>query len=165
MTKKELLDLFGALQRIKNTPNAKFSYAIAKNMNMILPEIKALEEAQKPTEEFIKLQAEFEPERIKIVEKYCKKGEDGKPLKKNIQLNGKLVEIYDMAQEDQVKSNEECEAAMKALSPKVYQERNEQLEMYQTLLETPVVLMFHKILIDEVPKDISVAEIFPIIAE
>ena len=165
MTKQELVNLYQALQKVKNTPNAKFSYAVQKNLNMILPEIKALDESQQPTEEFIKLQKDFEPKRIEIVEKHCKKGEDGKPLKKTMQINGKPVEIYDMAQEEQIKSNEECEEALKAMNPKIYQERNDQLESYQSLLNDPIVLMFHKVPLSQVPENISTADIFPIVGE
>jgi hypothetical protein len=66
MTNEELLDLFQGLNRCGNLSGAKFSYAIARNINALKPIVKTFEEA-----------------RIALVESYCKKGEDGKPIMKD----------------------------------------------------------------------------------
>ena len=168
MTKRNLLDLYQSLNKLSTLPGAKFSYAVAKNMLVIKNEMEALNEVQKPKADFIKLQKEFEPKRIEIVEKYCKKDDKGIALKKFITINGQQVEIYDMEPENQVKSNTECEVALKEMNPKIYKEREEQLNEYEKLLDEEVVLMFYKIKQENLPSIITpeqVTSIFPIIAE
>lgn len=168
MTKQELLNLYNTLNSLGSIKGAKFAYAVSKNLSLLSAEKEALDKAAAKSEEFSKLEQEFEPERIAIAEKYAKKDENGKAIKKTIQLGGQSVEVYDM--EDQKASNEECEAALKAKNPKLYEERLKQLTDYANLLKEEVKIAFfpYVVKLADVPEDISAQQmnaIFSIVVE
>lgn len=55
VTYKQLADLFQGLSTVKDLKGVKFALQITKNFNMIQAELKHLEEAAKPSEEFVSL--------------------------------------------------------------------------------------------------------------
>lgn len=155
MTKGEIVELFKSLHKVLPLSGAKFQYGINKNINLLKPEIESLDKAMVASADFLKLQEEFEPERIKIAEKHANKDKDGNPLKKMAELNGQQVEVYDMA--DNKASNDETEAAMKAKSPELYEARVKQLKDYQELLKEEVKIAFfpYQIKLVDVPQEIT----------
>ena len=54
---RELVDLYNGLQSVKDLPGVKFGLAVSKNIRILQQELNDLEEASKPTEEFIELSA------------------------------------------------------------------------------------------------------------
>jgi hypothetical protein len=155
MTKQDLINLYQALILIKQTPNAKFSYAVQKNINMIESEIKVLDKVILASEEYQK----FDKERIELAKKYAKKDEKtGEPI----------IDVKNNLQQFVVENKEEFEKEINILREN-YKEpieiREKQIEEYKKLLEEEVVLMFHKIPLSQVPEGISTADIFAIIGE
>jgi len=76
---RELVDLFNGLQSVKDLPGVKFGLVVSKNIRILQQELNDLEEASKPTEEFIELSAkangleqealvELEKENSKLIE-------------------------------------------------------------------------------------------------
>lgn len=168
MTKKELLELYKNLHKVLQLRGVKFAYAVSKNISMLKPEIEAIEKSVYPKEDFIKLQESFEPERVKIAEKYSRRDDAGNPIKISQNLNGQSVEVFDMSDENRQKFSQECEDKLKEMGPDVYSERLKQLEEYAKLLEEEVIHVFHKVKIEDVPQEISAGQlnsIMQIIAE
>lgn len=168
MTKEKLIELYNAFFQLQYLRGAKFAYAIAKNIDLIKPEIEALDKVIAKSEEYQKLEQEFEPERIIIAEKYANKDKEGNVMKRTVLNNNKQVEIYDMSPENQQKSNQECEEALKAKNPTVYQERLKQVEEYNKILKEEYVNVFFPfaLRVEDLPTEISVAQttsIYPII--
>lgn len=157
MTKGELIELSRVLYQVIKLSGAKFAYGVKRNIDLTKPEIEALDKAMAPSEDFMKLQEEFESQRIEIVEKYANKDSEGKPLKKMAELNGKQVEVYDMDPEKSKISNEECESAMKAKNPEVYEARLKQLKDYEEILKEEVKVAFfpYTVNLSEVPDGIT----------
>lgn len=155
MNKEQIVELFKALHKALPLPGAKFQYGVNKNIGLLKPEIESLDKAIAPSAEFAKFQEEFEPERIKIAESHAVKDKDGKPLKKMAELNGQMVEVYDMA--DNKASNDETEAAMKAKNPELYEARVKQLKDYNELLKEEVKIAFfpYVIKLADVPEGIN----------
>lgn len=153
MTKKDLVTLFKSLHGVQSLRGAKFGYAIAKNISLIKPEIEALDKAQEKSEEFKKLEEEFEPTRIQIAEKHANKDADGKAIKKLIQIEGQSLEVYDIP--DNKASNEECEEKMKSINPEVYEARVKQVKDYQELLKEEINIAFfpYVIKLSDVPEE------------
>ena len=67
MTNLEIYSLLVALQQVGNLSGAKFSYAVARNINLLSPKIK-----------------EYEANRIALLESMVKKGKDKKPIMEDI---------------------------------------------------------------------------------
>ena len=67
MTNLEIYSLLVALQQVGNLSGAKFSYAVARNINLLSPKIK-----------------EYEANRIALLESMAKKGKDKKPIMEDI---------------------------------------------------------------------------------
>lgn len=155
MTKGEITELFKALHKVLPLSGAKFQYGVNNNIGLLKAEIESLDKAIAPSAEFVKFQEEFEPQRIEIAEKYTNKDKDDKPLKKMVEINGKMVEVYDMF--DNETSNKETEAAMKAKNPELYEARIKQLNEYQELLKEEVKIAFfpYQIKLADVPNDIN----------
>jgi hypothetical protein len=80
MTKHDLMNLwecFGLLLRVK--ANVKFSYAIAKNKRIIKPEVEAIQDALKPSPEFLI----YDQERASLAKAHADMDSDGKPIIEN----------------------------------------------------------------------------------
>ena len=63
LTKEKVIQMHNALTEIgEEKPNAKFAYAVAKNINVIEPEVRALLKAQEQSKEY----REFDSKRASI---------------------------------------------------------------------------------------------------
>ena len=147
ITKDKILSLYSSLGSLGSLQGVRFAYGIAKNISVLEREVKAIGETIKATPEFSK----FENERLELVKKYAKKDKDGKLMT----IVDDRVEKYVM--EDEAKFNKEFES-LKKKHPKTLDERKKQGEEYNELLKTESEIELFKINLDDVPKDISVAQ-------
>lgn len=116
MKNSELFGLYEWLEAVSYIWWVRFAYWVAKNKKMILNELKTIESANEPTEDY----KNFEKERIELCEKFANKDENwqakiiGKSydipelLEFNIELK-KLREKHKNALDEMQKKNEEYE--------------------------------------------------------
>lgn len=143
MTNLELVNLYESLTLL-NLKGVKFAYAVAKNINIIKPELKALSDAQKPSE----LYKEYEKERIELCKKMASKDEKGKPI---IEENAYKFD-----------DKEAFEAELDKLKKKhkeAVEEREKQAKEVEELFSMKSKIKLHKIKIDDVPQEISTKEL------
>ena len=141
-TKRELFALFTGLRVLGNLKGVRFAYAVAKNTNIIKPEIEALQEALKGSDEFL----EFEKQRVELAKKHAKKDENGKPLSEG----GSFV----MENEDKFNVLlEKLKYSSKFKS--VTKEREDQLKNWEKLMDEESELVLYSIALDSVPEEIT----------
>jgi hypothetical protein len=146
----EIIKLYNSLQKLGNLKGVKFSYSIARNIDKLTPIIKSLQDAAKPTEEYIK----YDKERAELAEKHAKKNKDGKP---NIETN-----IDNNTQSYQIEDQEKFEKELKKLQSKYKKEidyRNKQIKEQTELLEEESNFVPYKIKQKNLPEDISVEQL------
>ena len=159
MTKGQALSLYKNLNQLGNLGGVKFSYAIARNINLLKSEVESLDKVLQPHEEFM----EFERARIALVEKHAERDEKGKP-KKEFVNNGS--EQY-VIKEGEKKFEKEFEA-LKAKHKKAVEAREKQIEEYTKLLTTESDFKPYMVKLEELPKEINTrqtAGIYEIIQE
>ena len=83
-TNQELVDLVGGLHAVKDLKGVTFALAVAKNLETIQTELQHIDDASKPTEEFIKV-----AEQIQALAKETGKEEE---IKKIEEANNHLTE-------------------------------------------------------------------------
>src|SRR3990167_5070475 len=123
MLKKEILQLYRALNTLGQLQGVKFAYAVSRNLAILKPEIEALEKASSPTPEFM----EMDKERIKLVEEHAEKDEQGKPKKKGNEY---------VIPEDKKEDFENAFEAFKLEHKELFDAREKQIEEYNALLQT-----------------------------
>lgn len=141
MKKRELYDLLAGLESVKGLKGVKFAYARAKNKKLVLDEIQLFEESIKPSDKFL----EYNKKRIELCEKYCQKDKENNPIIKNNKYCG-------------LERNNEFEKEIELLneeSKEVINEKKGLEEEYNKMLMEEIELNFHKILLDDVPIDIT----------
>ena len=146
MTKGEALVLFKNLNQLGNLNGVKFSYAIARNISLLKPELESLEKSMELPESFKK----FDTERIELVEKYAEKDENGKPKKEKAE-NGS--EQYVMGKEE--KKFEKEFAILRTKHKEAVNLREKQIEEYTKLLTTDSQVGLYKIKLDDIPSEIT----------
>ncbi|MFA6077366.1 MAG: hypothetical protein WC735_04825 [Candidatus Paceibacterota bacterium] len=143
MTKGDNINLFSTLNKLGKLTGVKFAYAVARNLAFLKPEYEALQEAVKPTEDFVK----YEEERVELAKEYAKKDAEGKPISENNAYVLEDKETFD------VKFIE-----LKKKHKKTLEAREAQLKEQEELLKTDSTLVLYKVKIEDVPKDITVAQ-------
>lgn len=78
MKNKDVLNLYEALLGL-NLKGAKFSYAIARNIAILKPEVESLYKSQEMTKDF----KEYDEKRIELAKMHSKKDEIGNPMVEN----------------------------------------------------------------------------------
>lgn len=159
LNKGEILSLFRNLNQLGGLAGVKFSYAVARNINLLKPELESLEKSMELPEKF----KEFEKERIELVEKWAEKDDKGKPKKEKAE-NG--AEQYIMGADE--KKFEKEFTALKTKHKEAVSAREKQVEEYTKLLTTDSEVKLYKIKLDDVPKEITakqMAGIYNIIDE
>lgn len=153
MLKRELFDLLAGFEAVGSLRGVKFAYAVAKNRDCVMREVRPLQQSIEPSKEI----AEYEEERVKLCLVHCQKDEGGKPLIQNGVYVG-------------VNGNPEFEKALEELKEK-FQEALDKQEKdkaeYDRLLDEEVEIEFHLLQFVDVPKEITAAQmisIFPIMA-
>lgn len=148
----EILNLADALSKI-NLPGVKFAYGVSKNLNILKPEVIALEEARKQSPEF----QQYEKERVVLAIKHSEKDEKGKPII--------LENQYKLA--DQEAFDAEF-IVLKEKHKDAIEKREAQVKEFNDLLEKEVKLELHKIKLEDVPATITTKQmndIFDLIEE
>lgn len=152
MKRSDLFELLKGLKSVKNLRGVKFAYGAVKNKHKVEAEIECLKEVVKPSEKY----DEFDKKRMEICEKYCSKDKEGKSI-----IKGNVYEG--------LKDNRRFDKEIKRLRKdyqKVIEERKTQLNEYNKMLEEEIKIDFHKVLLKDVPEDISseqLEKILPII--
>lgn len=152
----EIINLYKDLVSVRGLRGVEVSYAIIRNINKLKPLVDSINEAAKTDDESVQ---EAEKHIFSLLEKYGKKGEDGK-----IEINNQGVvfedaEAFDKAVEEYKKVNPEGLAA-----------REEHLKKYNEFLakENEEEVDLFKVDIDKLPEDITqdqMKKIFHIIKE
>lgn len=148
MKKSKIVEMFNVLSTIKaeqKESSIKFKYAVGKNMAILAPEIKLLQEIEKANAEVIK---SFNEERDLFIKEKGEKDDKG-----NIFISASNKDIID---EFQLKLDE--------LSKKYEEEIKEYEKLmteYQTLLseEESTITEFYKFSIDICPDWLSTAQV------
>lgn len=159
MKKSEALVLYRNLNQLGGLTGVRFSYAIAKNVNLLKGEIESLDKAMEPAKEFM----EFEKERVELVEKYAEKDENGKP-KKEVAPNGSQQYVMNTGEKKFQKEFDE----LKKKHKDAVEAREKQIEEYTKLLSTDSDFVPHKVKLEDVPKDVNarqMAGIYEIVEE
>lgn len=140
MLNSELIPFWEALEEVQDLPGVKFAYARSKNKNKIESEIKSLQEAIKPSEDY----AKFDKDRIELCEKHCDKDDKDKPVMENSRYVFKNRKNFETAFNGLKKTyNDTLEA------------REKQIEEYNKLLEEKSDFEIHHVLLSDVPDGIT----------
>lgn len=159
MTRNQLSVFFNGLCSVAKMVGVQFAYAVAKNKAHCEQEIKAMEEAGKPTEEY----QEYEKERKELCEKHALKDEHGRP---RVETLSPVVQRY-VGLEENEKFQKELEKLNKK-HQKVLDAREKQVKDYLKFCEEEIEIDVHQIALDVVPEKITVGqleEIMPMIKE
>ena len=121
MTYNDLFQYNSALTKpsVQQYVGVKFAYAVAKNLDKIKREIRYLQDASEPTEDYKK----YDQERHAICKEYCDKNEKGEPVvidgnfsftdeKKKKEFDQKIEELrqeYEITLEERQKQVKEVE--------------------------------------------------------
>lgn len=143
MKKSKILELSRALNGVGRLSGVAFSYAVAKNIRLIQPEIEALQKAIEPSKEF----SEYDQEREKLAIKHAKKDEKGNPVIENNQYVLEDKEAFDKEFEKLKEKNKEVLAG-----------RTKQAEDFDKLLLEEVEVKLYKVKLENIPKEITTAE-------
>jgi len=150
MKKSEVLLLYRSLNQLGALSGAKFSYAIAKNINILKGEVEALDKALEPDEKF----QEFEKQRVALLEKYAEKDDTGKPKKEGTEGGS---EQYVMG--DNLKRFEKEFEVLKKDHKDAVDARDVQIEEYTKLLETDIEINLHRLKMEDVPETITTRQL------
>lgn len=148
MTKQEVLNLFNGLNKVGSLVGVKFAYGVSKNIAKLKLEVDALEKSLEASEAY----KTYDQLRIELCKEHAKKDTDDKPIIKD---NNYVME-----------SDDEFEAEFEILKEEnhvVIAAREAQLEEYRDLLKTDVSVDLHKIKLEDVPAEITTAEMFGIL--
>lgn len=142
----QIMDLAEGFMRIAKMnikSNKKFSYAIILNDERIQPNVKAVINIAKPSDEY----KEYEDKRNEIISKYADVDGDG-----NIILKDNRWVIFKESEKD---------LAVKELSNlndeyvDVIDKRNEDIKEYNDLIESEEEINIHMVKLDDIPSEIG----------
>lgn len=159
MKNKEILSLAQALNQVGNLSGIKFSYAVAKNNNLIKTELEAFKEALKPSDAFL----EQDKKRIALCENYADKDEKGKAKMQMVRFaNGTQGTNYvfngglEPSQEylDAVESLKKEDAEYRTQ----VELKEKQGKEYDELMEQENKFTPYKIKLADLPKEITAAQ-------
>lgn len=143
MTKKESVTLYKNLSLLKGLSGVKFAYAIARNIDKLQAEMKALDTAKEPSEAF----ETYNTERENLAKKHAVKDDKGQPV-----ISGNEYVI-----EDNDAFNKEIKALQKEHAEAI-EAYEKQLEDYNKLLQTESEVELYKIPLSDIPENISVEQ-------
>lgn len=145
MTKDQAVQLYRDLHQLDALKGVKFAYGVARNIKLLEPEVKSIEEAMKNSPEF---QA-YEDLRVKLAKELANKDDNGVPIIEN------NVFVLDGNKEEFDKKltalQKEHEPAIKA--------RDTQLAELRKLLEEDSSVVLHKVNLSDVPEAISAVQL------
>lgn len=149
MNKNDLLNLWAVLTDLKAVKaNVKFSYAVARNRHLLETEVKSVQEAISPAQEFLI----FEQARIALAKDYADKDDSGNP---------KIVRNSFVVTEKLSEFNEKMAALREKHTDAIAAQTAREGDINK-LLEEEFVFEPHKIDFDILPEEISpeVIEVF-----
>jgi len=140
----QILDLIEGISRINEMTieediSKKFNYALIMNDNNNRSTAKAIIEVSTPSDKY----AEYENERESIVLEYCIKDDDGKP----VLTDGRWIKVIPDKKEELDTKIEELNTQYQD----VLDQRNKDLEDFNTILDTEVDVDIVTVSIDDVP--------------
>lgn len=163
MTNQEVLQLNQALNQLGKMSGVKFAYAVSKNVANIKAELEALDKSFEASEAY----KAFDAARVKLAEEHAKKGEDGSPLKIEKKDSSGNVISGSYIMDDQAAFDAAFEE-LKLEHKEAVEAREKQVEEYLELLKEESKIGIYKVFIDDVPKEITVEQMYgisPIISE
>ena len=99
LTNQELVDLANGLHAVKELKGVKFALVVAKNMENLQKELKHIEDASKPSEEFMKIAQEVQELHKTGKEEEAKKLEESnKSLEEDRQKQ--MAEVQELLKEE-----------------------------------------------------------------
>ncbi len=146
--RKDLITIWAVLETIKDSKtNIRTTYTIAKNRNLIEPEVVAIQEAMK----LFGPLAEYENKRVSLCKEYCKKNDNGDPITDN----GSYVFDSDQRVEFEKKLKELQESMPEAIE----QAKKQEIEI-ENLMEDVVDIELLTFKISSLPDNLmSVAQL------
>ena len=141
MTKSEVLQLYNNLNQLGKLSGVKFSYAVARNLALLKPEVEAINKTLEPSKEFL----EWDKERVALAQEYSKKDEKGEPV---IVGNRYVMENEKTFNKELEKKQKNHKSAIDA--------REKQIEEYMKLLEekSEEIKLF-KVKLEHIPEAIT----------
>ena len=141
MTRDKVAELYGVLNQLGNTKGpVKFGFIAAKNKRVAEPEVKSLQEANKPIPEYM----ESEDKRLKLCREYAEKDDKGNPV-----VMGQAFKI----QEDLKAEFDEKIEALKEEYKETIEETEKRQEEFRKLLEEEIELEFNTFKMSEMPEE------------
>jgi hypothetical protein len=149
MTREELFKFGLGLSSVLGLRGVKFSFAVAKNLRKINKEIKDIKEALAPDEDYLL----YDKERAGLAKKFAKKDEQGVEMKEAVpELGGERYIVENQsAFEDAINGLKEVHAEAVAV-------QDLKIEKYKDSLLEEIDFEIHKISMDEVPENITPAQ-------
>ncbi len=150
MTKEKIIQMWNILSEIGNEKtNVKFSYAIARNLNIIEPEVKALTKAQEISKEY----KEYDAKRLEICREMAKKDEDGNPIMKD-GVGNPIPKGGEFDIEDRPTFDKKIEKLQKKNKEAIDMQKN-RIEQFNDLIKETIEIDFYSVKIEHVPDDIK----------
>ncbi len=144
MKKKEVITLHNNLKKLNNLTGVKFAYAVSRNIGLLEPIIKALQDASVPNKDYF----DYEKERVILAEKHSQKDENGNPKTIN--------DEYIIS--DKNKFTDELEKLRKK-HKKAIDDYFSKMEEYRKMLEEEAEeLNIFKIKMADIPNEITVEQ-------
>lgn len=150
ITKKEFVELFNNLNTLGHLKGPRFVYVIAKNIMDMQPEIKALQEAGKPSEAFL----EYDEKRMNLAKEYADKNPDTGEPEHYTDINGMQKfkisnkKVFQEKWEELKKEYKEAIEDFESINKTIESMLEEKIEIYLLGLEE-----------SDLPEDISVKEL------
>lgn len=148
MKRKDFGLAVNALDGVSELKGVKFAFTVLKNRKLLESQVEEdkpiFEEILKPTEGF----REYEEKRIALCENSSEKDEEGKAI-----TEGDRYKIIDLK-----KFNGDLESLTEEYQASV-DDRKQQIEEYNSLMEEDMPLEFHTIVFDDLPEDLTESQL------
>lgn len=144
MKRRDLFPLEQMLSQLAESAKTKFSFAIHKNMKLIKAETDSVREINKPVDGM----RNFDIDRLALCEEMADKMEDGKA-----KIENNAYVIADMA------AFEAKLLIVKEKHAEAIKQQQAKEAALQVILDEEVEINLHKILVDDLPDNLTVAQI------
>lgn len=156
-TRNNLVNFYAALRVAetltgKSENIVKFQYAVQKNLQKLKEEIESLKKANQYLPEYL----EYDKKRIELCEKHANKDDRGKAKK----IKVGRTEMYDLLDENgnqKAEFTQDYDALQESHAPAL-KAREEQLVLYNKLLEEEVEMDIYKVPLSYFPEDVVGSE-------
>jgi hypothetical protein len=145
----DVLNFKQGLNSVNSLKGVKFAYAVSKNSKKVDVEIEAFKEVQKPHKEF----EAYEKERLEMCVEKSEKDENGNPI---------IVDLGNGQQKYKIADEVWFENFIKSLQEQYkesIQNREQQMKDVENLLQSNIEIDFHKVGVNDLPQDITAAQL------